>query len=249
MPTPSFYKLNAHTSVGIIKPENLQVKPGQVFSRLTVCGNEFMLKRDPGYSHRFVVVVCDCGTVKCVRAAGLLLGSVKSCGCLHKELNKTRGQRNSKHALCGTSIYKIWKGMKLRCFCKTHHAYKQYGAKGITVCDEWRDKPEAFYEWSSLNGWREGLTIDRKDNDLGYSPENCRWATMEQQANNKTNTLWITHCDKTQSLADWCREPVCQVPYKNVLNRIQDGWDFASAITKPVRQVKQKDSCRPTQTK
>lgn len=92
--------------------------------------------------------------------------------------------RNSKHGMAHTRIYKVWADMKSRCMCKTNKWYPNYGGRGITVCDEWMSF-EHFYEWAMTNGYSASLTIDRIDNDKGYSPDNCRWATQHEQSMNK----------------------------------------------------------------
>ena len=90
-----------------------------------------------------------------------------------------------KHGLSHTPIYEAWKGMKGRCNCPTDPAYKDYGARGIKVCREWENDPVAFYKWSIDNGWKKGLSIDRINNNKGYSPSNCRWTTAKEQASNR----------------------------------------------------------------
>lgn len=127
---------------------------------------------------------CDCGNIKCVETSKLVKGRTVSCGCKNKlnQFKKTHGMTN-------TRIYSIWSGMKNRCQNMRKQGYEMYGGRGIVVCDEWNGKHgfENFYEWSMKHGYSEELTIDRIDNDKGYSPDNCRWVTMEIQNKNKRN--------------------------------------------------------------
>lgn len=101
---------------------------------------------------------------------------------------------------------------------------------GITVCDEWRNNFINFYNWAIVNGYDDNLSIDRIDNNKGYSPKNCRWATTIEQANNKRNIKMITYNGKTQSIPNWCRE--LNLNYKTVRTRINEyGWDIERAFT------------------
>lgn len=115
-------------------------------------------------------------------------------------------------------LNKVYDSMKRRCCNPNDHAYKSYGGRGITVCDEQLDKtivPNtygsskgwiAFRDWALDNGYAEGLTIDRIDNNKGYSPDNCRWVSVKEQNNNKRSNHLITYKGKTQTLAQWCDE-------------------------------------------
>lgn len=96
-----------------------------------------------------------------------------------------------KHNDSYTKLYRVWASMKGRCYSKTHGKYKNYGAKGVTVCDEWRNSYLAFKEFALENGYAEGLQIDRIDNEKGYSPDNCRFITNKENSNNKSNHFWI----------------------------------------------------------
>ena len=111
-----------------------------------------------------------------------------------------------KHGMTGTRIYKIWCKIKERCYNPNNRSYKNYGSRGITVCDEWRDDFQAFYDWAMSNGYADELTIDRISVNGNYEPSNCRWATNKEQCNNKRNNHILTYNEKSQTVAQWANE-------------------------------------------
>lgn len=127
-------------------------------------------------------------------------------------------------------LYGIWKGIKVRTHNTHHKDYKYCGAKGITICDEWDKSYEAFKEWALNNGYRDDLTIDRIDNSSNYCPENCRWADLYTQANNKSNNHLITYNGKTQNMTQWARE--IGVRRELIKDRLKSGWSVEDALTK-----------------
>lgn len=173
--------------------------------------------------------ICDCGEKTIVSASNLKLGAVKSCGCLIHQPHNT-------HHLSNTRLYNIWFKMKQRCYDKRNNAYRDYGGRGITICDEWKDDFECFYSWSMENGYDENLSIDRIDNDKGYSPQNCRWANPKEQANNRRNCVVITFKGKTMNLSQWCKE--LNLPYKTIHSRIyKKGWSYEKALSIPIKSA------------
>lgn len=127
-------------------------------------------------------------------------------------------------------LYGIWKGIKVRTYNTHHKDYKYCGAKGVTICDEWDKSYEAFKEWALNNGYRDDLTIDRIDNSGNYCPENCRWADLYTQANNKSNNHLITYNGKTQNMTQWARE--IGVRRELIKDRLKSGWSVEDALTK-----------------
>lgn len=122
---------------------------------------------------------CVCGSERVVRAAKLRSGKSTSCGCFRKELRTT-------HGLHGHPLYATWAGMIARCQNPKHNSFERYGGRGIMVCAEWNE-PSAFIAWAIDNGWTPGLQLDRRENDQGYSPSNCRFVTPDENANNRSS--------------------------------------------------------------
>ena len=200
---------------------------GMKFGRLTVIERDSDYISPKGYHSTAWKCRCDCGSTATVRAIYLKNGAVRSCGCLRAE-----HPNHTTHGKSNTRLYTIWKGILTRCYNKNDPAYAGYGGRGIHMCDEWRENFEAFYMWSINNGYRDNLTIDRIDNKMGYSPDNCRWATNKVQQNNKGNNRLITYAGKTMTLAQWAEET--GIGYHKLKDRINKcKWNIERALTTP----------------
>lgn len=151
---------------------------GQRFGRLTVIG------KDEIKNHRqYWLCRCDCGNEKIVSTHSLTKGT-QSCGCLQKE---RASKASITHGLSKTRIHKEWRAILHRCKNETASHYEYYGGRGITVCDEWKGENGfiRFYEWAMAHGYSDNLTLDRINNDKGYSPDNCRWVTHMENCHNR----------------------------------------------------------------
>lgn len=162
------------------------------------------------------VCKCDCGNIVVVRGADLKNGHTTSCGCKRKlGTQLTHGQSN-------TRLYHIWKGMKARCYNKNEPQYKNYGAIGIKICDEWINNFQSFFDWSIQNGYSDLLTIDRINVYGNYEPNNCRWLTLSEQSVNKRNTIFIEINGIIKPMKEWCdiyniSYSIVQQRYKKIL--------------------------------
>lgn len=170
------------------------------------------------------VCKCDCGNLTMpIIGSSLRSGNTRSCGCISVE-------RSTKHGKKQTRLYNIWCCMKQRCYNENHKWFSRYGGRGIAVCEEWKNSFEAFYEWSVANGYSDQLTIDRKDNNRGYCPDNCRWANRVQQCNNKSDVRLVEHGGEIKSLAQLAKE--YGIKYQTVYQRYQRGKRGADLVKK-----------------
>lgn len=176
---------------------------------------------------------CECGGRVTVRVDHLL-DATRSCGCLAKRrmatLNRTHGKSK-------TVLYRVWRGMIQRCGDANSPHFKYYGGRGITVCAEWRNSFETFERDMGV-GYRAGLSIDRVDNDLGYSASNCRWATDTQQSRNRRFNRLLTFEGETHCVTEWAE--LIGIKSTTLSERLRRGWPVERTLTQDVLQPKTK---------
>lgn len=208
------------------------VKVGDKYNRLTVVGITHIAKQYASRNRRlaYAVCICDCGKKVTVRAESVEAGLVKSCGCLNKEIIAKRNKESATHGMSNTRLYHIYASMKARCGNPNHQAYQSYGGRGITVCEEWEDFTN-FAKWALENGYAAELTIDRIDNEKGYSPDNCRWVGMKEQERNRRDTVWIEYDGEKYPLAELAEK--VGIERTTLWKRIKSGWDVQDALFTP----------------
>lgn len=194
---------------------------GQKFGRLTAL---YHLHNTKGRTKW--LCVCECGNLKWVSITHLRGGATKSCGCYNKEQCK---MKFTKHGKRYDRLWNIWEHIKQRCYNINNKNYKDYGGRGIAVCDEWRNDFQAFYDWAINNGYDDTLTIDRINVNGNYEPNNCRWVPNKQQARNRRNNRTFTINGETHCLSEWCE--VLNLKRSTVFNRVNTlGWSIERAL-------------------
>ena len=172
---------------------------GQKFGKLTAIE---CIGQDKNRKTQWLCL-CECGNTVICALNNLRKGNTQSCGCLRSEKIKstciTHGKRQ-------TRLYNIWSLMKNRCKDKTN---KNYGGRGITVCEEWKNNFEAFEQWALKNGYSDSLSIDRINNNKGYSPKNCRWTTVKTQARNRRTNHFVNYNNKSYLITDLAQKLKC----------------------------------------
>ena len=205
---------------------------GQKFYRLTVLQRA---ESTPGNRGKRWLCQCECGNQTIVRNDSLKNGRSKSCGCYKNELSAKRiVDINKTHGMSYTPEYRIWGKMHNRCSDKNSKSYGDYGGRGIKVCESWKEF-ENFYK--DMGKRPEGMSIDRIDVNGDYCPENCRWATIEEQSNNKRNNIYIDYNGETKTLSQWANH--FDIPVWKLFQRlIRDNLTFEEAILNNDRRYK-----------
>lgn len=170
--------------------------------------------------------VCKCGKTIVTRVSGIVNKTTRSCGC-----------RKMKHGLAHTKLYAVWLNMRNRCYNENVRAYARYGARGITVCDEWKDEFIPFMRWALSHGWNESLQIDRIDNNGQYCPDNCRFVTRSENVRNREVSEKITFNGETHHIVEWAK--ILGVSVTALHNRRVRGWSKDKIFTVPVKKAEE----------
>ena len=203
---------------------------GQRFGKLTALS----IHSKDKHNHMKWLCKCDCGNETVVFSDNLLRSHTTSCGCEMSRINSMVHRKHGKRYTPNgqTREYTIWCNMLSRCENPQSKSYKHYGKRGIMVCDKWHTF-ECF--WDDMGAtYQDDLTLERKDVNGHYCPENCTWATIREQANNKTVTHYVDYNGERMSLKDACQKQ--GINYHTVFARLKLGWDFERAIKTPVRK-------------
>ena len=222
---------------------------GRVFERLTVISRA--VEKDK-HGRRGWLCICTCGGYKSPTTRELMIGAVRSCGCLRNEACSARLEKyrttgrspNTKHNDCSSSEYRSWVEMKRRCYDTKRKDFKNYGERGVAVCNRWLDKKDGYTNFLCDMGRKpdKSYTIGRTDNNGNYCPENCEWQSTKLQNRNRRNTILLTCSGKTMSLPDWAEE--LGVSRRRLYQRYVAGWDTEQILTKQYgRGIKKRNSC------
>lgn len=208
-----------------------EIQQGQRIGKLTVIGfhhNRIYINPKTGRKRIFPYYSCkcDCGN-KSIVARDFLIRKkpISSCGCISKDFLHNL---NYSHGKSKTRLFRIWAHIKDRCNNKKNQSYKNYGARGITICDEWKNDFMSFYKWSLSNGYKKELTIERIDVNGGYNPDNCTWIKKEEQNKNTRRSVFLTYKGKTLCVAEWARK--INKSKETLYSRIKKGWSIEKIL-------------------
>ena len=192
-------------------------------------GRWIALERVPEGKRTKYLCRCVCGAEKLVAHGDLRSGKSKSCGCLRRDVTI---KKNTTHGMSHHNrLWRIWVNMRTRCYNSNTTYWDRYGGRGITVCEEWRDSFQSFYDWAMDNGYSDSLTIDRINNDGDYEPNNCRWVTVREQSYNRSDNHFVTLEGTTLPLDKWSRKKGLNP--KTVRDRLTRGWSYEKALNTP----------------
>ena len=205
------------------------VKPNDVYGFWTVLEEQVVRVKVQGKEvpRFFLKCRCVCGKERLIIKSQVLHGLTKSCGCKSKLCCTKHGDRKK-------PLYSVWRSMRYRCNTVSNPAYKSYGGRGIKVCKEWDESYEAFRAWAYEHGYKEGLSIDRIDNNGNYCPENCRWVSLAEQQNNKRSNRYFIYNGKQYTLtqlAKLAKMSVTSFEYRISVKNMS----VEEALTTPVR--------------
>jgi len=206
-----------------IRPEENMI----VNNRWTQRGVAFRVRQSKKSNRLFAVFACKCGTRDVIECTSVKSGHSKSCGCLKSELTTAK---NTTHGMSRTSTYEIWSGMIKRCFDENNQAWDNYGGRGIHVCDRWLQF-EKFFE--DMGERPPKMSIERIDNNKGYEPSNCKWATSKAQGRNTRRNRILTANGKSMCIADWA--DATGIDYDVLSRRVCLGWADERVINTPKR--------------
>lgn len=196
---------------------------GQQLGKCIYYGNAQSLSRN-NIRARYADFLCRCGNVFTAKIRDVLIEDTTSCGCFAKE-NMSRIKKT--HGMSGSNYYTVWVNIRQRCYNPNSQAYKNYGGRGIKMCDEWLNSFEQFKkdigDKPSFNH-----SLDRIDNDKDYSKDNCRWATRKKQSNNRRGTIQLLYNGEVKSLTEWCE--CLGINYDRTKSRLRMGWSVEKAL-------------------
>lgn len=213
----------------IKKPSRIPDLVGKKFNKLTVISFYGQDKNN----NSMWLCLCDCGKISNpMRGFDLKNGSLISCGCYR---DAKLYNQSVTHGMTSHPLYKIWEGMKARCYIKSCGSWEYYGGRGVFVCEEWKENFMSFYNWAIDNGWQKGLQLDKDSkgikngtNSLCYSPETCCFVTRMENCNNRRNNHRIEYNGVSATLSEWSR--LYNTTGKQIKRNLDKGWSIEESI-------------------